>query len=255
MQRGQVSAGCLVKSPDLNATPEEVKSYIQNDQLLLASGKKVLLLSNACVEPLTGVRSKMPVVKGRVREKTVGVLRDTGCSGVVVKKDLVGEDQFTGDFNVMLLIDNTARKVAIARIYFDTPYLKGHVEAQCLSDPIYDLIIGNVRDSRDAENPDPSWQEACAVTTRSPAQKKDDRSTLKVPNTRENPIVDREKLKQMQREDESLRKYWDRDGMLVKGQAKISFEEKSGVLYKHPYVNGGKPLKQVMGTWALTEEQ
>ena len=65
----------------------------------------------------------MPVVKGRVREKTVDVLRDTGCSGVVVKKDLVGEDQLTGDFNVMLLIDNTARKVPIARIYADTPYL------------------------------------------------------------------------------------------------------------------------------------
>ena len=37
--------------------------------------------------------------------------------------------------------------------------------------------------------------------------------------------------------------------MLVKGQAEIAFEEKCGVLYrlyKHPYVNGGKPLKQVM---------
>ena len=73
--------------------------------------------------------------------------------------------------------------------------------------------------------------------------------TLMVPITRESPIVDREKLKQMQREDESLRKYWDRDGVLVKGQAEISYEEKSGVLYrlyKHPYMNGGKPLKQVM---------
>ena len=249
VQHGQVSAGCLVKPPDLNATPEEVKSCIQNDQLLLACGKKVPLLSNACVEPLTGVRSKMPIVKGRVGEKTVDVLRDTGCSGVVVKKDLVGEDQFTGDFNVMLLIDNTARKVLIAKIYVDMPYLKGHVEAQCLSDPIYDLIIGNVRDARDAQNPDPSWQEACAVTTRSQAKKKDERTTLKVPSTRENPIVDRKKLKQMQREDESLRKYWDQDSVLVKGQAEISFEEKSGVLYRlyqHPYVNGGKPLKQVI---------
>ena len=73
--------------------------------------------------------------------------------------------------------------------------------------------------------------------------------TLKVPSSLESPIVDREKLKQMQREDESLRKYWDRDDVLVKGQAEISFEEKCGVLYrlyKHPYVNGGKPLKQVM---------
>ena len=58
VQRGQVySAGCLVKPHDLKATPEEVKSCIQNDQLLLACGKKVPLLSNACVEPLTGVRS------------------------------------------------------------------------------------------------------------------------------------------------------------------------------------------------------
>ena len=55
----------------------------------------------------------MPVVKGRVGEKTVDVLRDTGCSGVVVKKDIIGEDQFTGDFIVMLRIDNTARKVPI----------------------------------------------------------------------------------------------------------------------------------------------
>ena len=153
VQHGQVSAGCLVKSPDLDATPEEVKSCIQNDQPLVACGKKVPLLSNACVEPSTGVRSKMPVVKGRVGEKTVNVLRDTGCSGVVVKKDLVGEDHFTGDFNVMLLIDNTARKVPIARIYVDTPYLKGHVQAQCLLDPIYDLIIGNVHDARDIQNP------------------------------------------------------------------------------------------------------
>ena len=148
VQRGQVSAGRLIKSPDLKATPEEVKSCIQNDQLLLTCGKKVPLLSNACVEPLTGVRSKMPVVKGKVGEKTVDVLRDTGCSGVVVKKDLVGEDQFTRDFNVMLLLDNTARKVPIARLYFDMPYLKGHVEAQCLSDAIYDPIIGNVPDAR-----------------------------------------------------------------------------------------------------------
>ena len=53
----------------------------------------------------------------------------------------------------------------------------------------------------------------------------------------------------MQSEDESLQKYWDRGDVLVKGQAEISFEVKSGILYriyKHPFVNGGKPVKQVM---------
>ena len=67
----------------------------------------------------------MPFVKGRVGEKSVDVLRDTGCVGIVVKRDLVSEDQFTGDFNVIFLIDNTARKVPVAMTDVDTPYLKG----------------------------------------------------------------------------------------------------------------------------------
>lgn len=195
----------------------------------------------------------MPVVKGRVGEKSVDVLRDTGCSGIVVKKDLVSKDQFTGDFNVMLLIDNTARKVPIAKVDVDTPYLKGQVEAQCLPGAVYDLIVGNVPGTRAADDPDPSWQdhvqEACAVTTRGQAKKAGERIPLKVPGTEESPVVDREKLKQMHNDDESLQKYWERNDVVVRGQAEISFEVKGGVLYrvyKHPYVNSGKPLKQVM---------
>ena len=111
-----MSASCLVQPPEVKPSDEEVKSCIKDDKLLLACGKKSPLLSSACVEPLTGVRSKMPVVKDSVGEKCVDVLRDTDCSGIVVKRDLVSENQFTGDFNVMLLIDNTARKVLSAKI-------------------------------------------------------------------------------------------------------------------------------------------
>ena len=116
MQRGQVSASCLVQPPEVKPSDEEVKACIKDDKLLLACGKKIPLLSSACVEPLTGVRSKMPVVKGRVGEKPVDVLRDTGCSGIVVKRDLVSEDQFTGEFHVMLLIDNTQGKFPSQRL-------------------------------------------------------------------------------------------------------------------------------------------
>ena len=174
MQCGQVSARCLAQPPEVKPTQEKVKSCIEDDQLLLACGKKIPLLSSACVEPLTGVKSQMPVVTCRVGEKSVDVLRDTGCSGIVVNRDIVSEDHFTGDFNVMLLIDNTTRKVPIAKIDIDTPYLSGQVEAQCLPDTIYDLIVGNVPGARAADDPDPSWQghaqEACAVTTRSQAR-------------------------------------------------------------------------------------
>ena len=53
----------------------------------------------------------------------------------------------------------------------------------------------------------------------------------------------------MQRDDKSLEKYWEKDDVVVRGQAENSFEVKGGVLYRvyeHPYVNGSKPLKQVM---------
>ena len=86
MLRNQVSAGCLVQSSPPQAMAEDIQSCIEGDQLLLACGKKIPLLSSVCVQPLSGARSKMPVVKGKIGDKTVDVLRDTGCSGIVVKK-------------------------------------------------------------------------------------------------------------------------------------------------------------------------
>ena len=127
------------------------------------------------------------------------------------------------------------------------------MEAQCLPDAVYDLIVGNVLGARAADDPDPRWQghvqEACAVSTRSQAKKAAERIPLKVPCTKESPVVDREKLKQMQRDDESLQKYWERNDVVVRGQAETSIEVKGRVMYhvyKHPYVNGGKPPKQAM---------
>ena len=55
MQRGQVCASCLVQPPEVKPTNEEVKSCIKDDKLLLACGKKIPLISSACVELLPGV--------------------------------------------------------------------------------------------------------------------------------------------------------------------------------------------------------
>ena len=114
-------------------------------------------------------------------------------------------DPFTGDFNVLLLIDNMASKVLIAKIDVDTPYLKGQVEAQCLPNDVYNLIVGKVSGARAADDLDPSWQdhmqEACAVTRRSQAKKAGEHILLKVLGTKESPVVDREKLKDMQHDE------------------------------------------------------
>ncbi len=114
---------------------------------------------------------KMPVVKEKIGKDVVDTLRDTGCRGVVVRKKFVREDQYTGRYCYILLIDNTVPEVPIVKIQVDTPYLKGEVEAQYLPDALYDLIIGNVDGARAPDDPDPEWYETCAVTTISQAKK------------------------------------------------------------------------------------
>ena len=126
----------------------------------------------------------------------------------------------------MLLMDNTVRKVTIARITIDPPYLSGEVDVECPPDAIYDLIIGNVPGTRPAEDPDPSWQEACAVTTCSQAMKDRKQMPLKVERGLKSAIVG---LVILQCHDKSLEKYRDRKGVKVKREQKVSFEEKDGV--------------------------
>jgi hypothetical protein len=87
----------------------------------------------------------MPVRDGLVNNKKVKVLRDTGCSSAAVRETLVDKHQRTGKETTCILIDGTERKFPVARIYVDTPYYTGHVEAMCIVNPLYDLILGNMQ--------------------------------------------------------------------------------------------------------------
>ena len=149
----------------------------------------------------------------------------------------------------MLLIDNTVKKVPIACNTVDTPYLSGEIEAQCLPDAITTWSLVMFPASGPADDPDSTWQEVCAATTRAQAKKEEKSTPLRVPNSRESPVVDTDILVKMQIDDDSLKSYRNQDGVMVKGEKEISFEVKNGVLYrifKHPHVNNGKPMIQVM---------
>ena len=50
----------------------------------------------------------------------------------------------TGQEETCVLIDGTIRRVPVAVIEVDTPFIKGQVRAVCMRNPLYDLIIGNV---------------------------------------------------------------------------------------------------------------
>ena len=51
VRQNQVSAGCLVQSSPPQATAEDIQVCIEGEQLLLACGKKIPLLSSAVFSP------------------------------------------------------------------------------------------------------------------------------------------------------------------------------------------------------------
>lgn len=73
--------------------------------------------------------TKLPVTgsSGKLESHDVSVLRDSGCSGVVVKKSLVPPEQFTGQYKLCILIDRTVRRFLIAMVNIDSPWFVGKV--------------------------------------------------------------------------------------------------------------------------------
>ena len=126
--------------------------------------------------------SEMSTVQGFVGEKPVEVLRDTGCSGVIVSKDLVPESAYTGRSQTMVMVDYSSRVVPEVKVSIDTPYYKGEVLALCVEKPLVGLIIGNIPGVRERNNPDINWVPALAVQTRAQAKRKGVTSKLKTPS-------------------------------------------------------------------------
>ena len=94
------------------------------------------------------------------------MLRDTGCSGIVIRNCTVADGSFiVGKEQVCVLADGSKVTVPVAEVYIDSPYLKGRYEAQCMGNPVYDLIVGNVPGAKSPDEMDQKWQ-ANAVETR-----------------------------------------------------------------------------------------
>ena len=67
----------------------------------------------------------MPLAIGKVSEKEVEVLHDTGCNSDIVRTELVKKDDFAGSIGYLMAIDRTLKEAPIAEIKVDTPYYTG----------------------------------------------------------------------------------------------------------------------------------
>ena len=189
--------------------------------------------------------NKMPVKEGYVGKAKVTVLRDSGCNSAIIRESLTQKEQLTGNTVVCTLADGTRKKFPVAIINVDTPYYKGTVEALCMPEPVYDLVLGNIDGVRSAENPDENWKEipdlvghidhrANAVETRAQKVKQKRKNILTVPEAINEYSV--ENIIELQSEDTSLSYIKNQaqtgEVKILKDGSSIHYTSKDGLLYR-----------------------
>ncbi|XP_042149961.1 uncharacterized protein LOC120847418 [Ixodes scapularis] len=151
-QNEKQQASCLwTASTGAVDAPDD--SYVTLD-----NGDKIPVVNAAMGTPPKFLVENMPVVEGRLGEHKITVLRDTGCNTVVVRKELVPRESLTGKSSPVFLLDRTVRYLPEADIVVRTPYYTGKVTAKCVSNPLYDLVLGNIPQMREANDPNPDWE-------------------------------------------------------------------------------------------------
>ncbi len=93
----------------------------------LSCGRKLPIVETEGSKISSRNISNLPILKGVVEDTEVKTFRDSGCSGVVVRSDLVLPDQYTEAQHVCYLIDGTVRTFPLARVHIDSPYYTGMV--------------------------------------------------------------------------------------------------------------------------------
>ena len=71
-------------------------------------GQMEVMKSGECLD--VDAKDKLQLVNGEVGEKCVEVLRDTGCTGVLIKRDLVNQGERTAKRVMLLPLTNLANK-------------------------------------------------------------------------------------------------------------------------------------------------
>ena len=237
----QVCGACFIHT--------DTVSYVQasNDGTKVCPGMEDTLKVSTTAQP-SPICNDMKTVQSIMGNQMVSVLRDTGCTGVIVKQSLVSSENLTGKMHSCMMVDRTTLQLPEAKVSLDTPYFKGDTLALCMENPLVDVIKGNIPGARDAYDPNINWVPALAVQTRSQAKlPKQTKTSLKTPN-----IIDRDispqQIKEAQVNDPTLariRKACDESE--VKGNAK--FFRKNDLIYRQfssPNVEFGKIFIQLV---------
>ena len=191
-------------------------------------------------------RSRLPTAVGTVNGKEVRVLRDTGCTGVVVRRSLVSDGQMLNKQSGVTLINNYNQRCPMARINIDCPFFRGTTDALCIDDPAHDLVIGNIEGSK---FPDMTHFSPGVVNKK---RSKKSRKNRKVKVADKFIRQHRQEILMKQASDIKLREIRRRveSGSVTKGRSFSSGETKfirrNGLIYRHFMKNGKVSLQLVV---------
>ena len=179
-------------------------------------------------------RSRLPTAIGTVNGKEVRVLRDTGCTGVVVRRSLVSDGQMLNKQSGVTLINNYKQRCPVARIKIDCPFFRGSTDALCIDDPAHDLVIGNIEGSKF-----PDMTHFSSGVFKNKQSRKDRRKNTKVKVADKFIRQHRQELCMKQASDDKLREIRRRveSGSVTKSRSfssgETKFIRKNGLIYRH----------------------
>ena len=192
-------------------------------------------------------RSSLPTAIGTVNGKEVRVLRDTGCTGVVVRRSLVSDGQMLNKQSGVTLINNYEQRCPMARINIDCPFFRGTMDALCIDDPAHDLVIGNIEGSKF-----PDITHFSSGVVKNKQSRKDRRKNRKVKVADKFIRQHRQELCMMQASDAKLADIRRRveSGSVTKSRSFSSGETKfirrNGLIYRHFKKNANVSLQLVV---------
>ena len=192
-------------------------------------------------------RSRLPTAIGTVNGKEIRVLRDTGCTGVVVRRSLVSDGQMLNKQSGVTLINNYKQRCPVARINIDCPFFRGSTDALCIDDPAHDLVIGNIEGSKF-----PDITHFSSGVVKNKQSRKDRRKNRKVKVVDKFIRQHRQELCMMQASDsklEDIRRRVESGSVTMSrgfSSGETKFIRRNGLIYRHFKKNANVSLQLVV---------
>ena len=139
---------------------------------------------------------------------------------------------FTGEMGRIMMMDHTIKRAPMAKVEVDTPFYVGTVEALCLEEPLFDIIIGNVPGARRSDDPNPEWGVVMEVATRAQARSGKDPKPLEIREVTDKTSINKKDLIKMQEEDPTLQKLKQLKGTETRKGYVVSYEKRGGIWYR-----------------------